>query len=1138
LPIGDDDEDSDDKISSKLKNFKKSSTESTASLDRIESNHDSKNTDVKNDVKQRSVVEKITIRDKISHRKLSWTTVNTLDIVEPLLRIVNSNHIVAGIFKEFLAPPKIDHDLMSASIQLYMESLIEFIPAVKKDESYSLFKTIRKMIKAPESIQLYGLLVHFVYWNLIHPTTRHAIKELKDNHCTTIHKGNHPSKSKSNRPSNGNNNWSLNNYGSTNKDFTNDHGGIEIDNDDDDVTEIFEDVDISSQLHERKKFKYEKLNELSVIHEDVAKQYLWNTSTNSINSLSDNIVSDNEQLNEDYNHLNNTTATTTNITTSNNKNNSIINNRNNLNVHISKDFSNSNSVGSYRNMNRSTNKAIGVMNNRGSNDVTTIQNDSNSIRTAESTEKNFLSTLSFAINDDNHEHHHDYKFHPSLSIDNNNRHQLGQNQYYHNASQDPSQNQGLRNQSSLKSMDSIDLTSINTVDTEESLSAFEKEQLFMQLEHCTVMLFNKMGKNRSSLVAGRQALISACHFIVDNILTTTYTWFASITNDDNDGRDDHKNKESIKISNVNPKKDDWSSHDSNRIDDNDNKRNKLSENKKRMVYLKELRKDSNLLKCITELNLRLRRLVHNGLSDIIDPARIYTSALLMNALKGPEQVHSIARHGCEKFYAVSVATKALLGGTKSSETRKFLEMGERNYTVLPGVEDRFIDKINYSDSLKHNNSMISNISKSKKINSTSRNISNNNHHNQHQYSNATNSGTINMNRQYVTATTSPTSTTAAAAVSIPIASKKSHRIYDIIRTTTTTPPPTTTTKTTVLPLTTALSTNNINQTKINNKNIKQVIHTNNSLRPSSHNTNTTTTNATINNNNNNNDDYNYNNNLLLYNVKSISISTAFKSLSKSVPSSPISNIKGRQFHHQNSMSSLEIQNILSDIDEVNIISNVDHTDKDNKLSDGNKNINDDDVKHRINDNFEKHQNNNSNNNNDNIINSNCNDNSNEVNTFDDNLKYRLRDTTGRLDFQNLFVCQPQNNFFPSMKTNYTINKTSSIDEHDKSNKSFTNHQRIDYIDSSHRHNHHLSSPMKPITTATMGDLNSITHNTSRDLNSITHNTSIDGHSITHNKSTQVRCFVDMILHHHHHHHHLYIGTINIESKDFIDGTHG
>ena len=273
MPIGDDDEDSDDKISSKLKNFKKSTAESTASLDRNESNHDSKNTDVKNDVKQRSVVEKITIRDKISHRKLSWTTVNTLDIVEPLLRIVNSNHIVAGIFKEFLAPPKIDHDLMSTSIQLYMESLIEFIPAVKKDESYSLFKTIRKMIKAPESIQLYGLLVHFVYWNLIHPTTRHAIKELKDNHSTTIRKGNHPSKSKSNRPSNGNNNWSLNNYGSSNKDFINDHGDIEIDNDDD-VTEIFEDVDISSQLHERKKFKYEKLNELSVIHEDLAKQYL------------------------------------------------------------------------------------------------------------------------------------------------------------------------------------------------------------------------------------------------------------------------------------------------------------------------------------------------------------------------------------------------------------------------------------------------------------------------------------------------------------------------------------------------------------------------------------------------------------------------------------------------------------------------------------------------------------------------------------------------------------------------------------------------------------------------------------------------------------------------------------------------
>ena len=126
LPIDDaDNEGNDDKIPSKLKNSINSTAGSTASADRNESNHDSKNKDAKNDVKQRSMIEKITIRDKISHRKLSWTTVNTLDIVEPLLRIINTNHIVAGIFKEFLTPPKIDHDLMSTSIQLYMELRIQ-----------------------------------------------------------------------------------------------------------------------------------------------------------------------------------------------------------------------------------------------------------------------------------------------------------------------------------------------------------------------------------------------------------------------------------------------------------------------------------------------------------------------------------------------------------------------------------------------------------------------------------------------------------------------------------------------------------------------------------------------------------------------------------------------------------------------------------------------------------------------------------------------------------------------------------------------------------------------------------------------------------------------------------------------------
>lgn len=96
----------------------------------------------------------------------------------------------------------------------------------------------------------------------------------------------------------------------------------------------------------------------------------------------------------------------------------------------------------------------------------------------------------------------------------------------------------------------------NTADTEASLSAHEKEQLFMQMETCLISLFKKVqfafacghwlmmkrqrmspvfllspltntfllcflqvGKKKVDLVTGRQALVTCCHFIVDEVLT-------------------------------------------------------------------------------------------------------------------------------------------------------------------------------------------------------------------------------------------------------------------------------------------------------------------------------------------------------------------------------------------------------------------------------------------------------------------------------------------------------------------------------------------------------------------------------------------------------------------------------------------
>jgi hypothetical protein len=122
---------------------------------------------------------------------------------------------------------------------------------------------------------------------------------------------------------------------------------------------------------------------------------------------------------------------------------------------------------------------------------------------------------------------------------------------------------------------------------------------------------------------------------------------------------------------------------------------------------------------IRKLNIRLRRLVHQGLADIIDPARcvcyiyleqfiyfiivgfifcltvfcpqyrLYTSSILLSSLTGKVESRNLANKGKARFYTTSVATKAVLGDTKSPSARKFLEQGRGVYSVLPGVVDTY-----------------------------------------------------------------------------------------------------------------------------------------------------------------------------------------------------------------------------------------------------------------------------------------------------------------------------------------------------------------------------------------------------------------------------------------------------------------
>jgi hypothetical protein len=116
--------------------------------------------------------------------------------------------------------------------------------------------------------------------------------------------------------------------------------------------------------------------------------------------------------------------------------------------------------------------------------------------------------------------------------------------------------------------------------SETSLGSDEKEALFVKLETCMSKLSKKMNFNYADTSIGQRAFVACCHFVCDEILKVKYKWFvleAAVSN--------LKNK------------------------------NEAEATKARAAYITS----QNLDYC----RMQLQRAVHECLSDVLDPTRIY-----------------------------------------------------------------------------------------------------------------------------------------------------------------------------------------------------------------------------------------------------------------------------------------------------------------------------------------------------------------------------------------------------------------------------------------------------------------------------------------------------------------------------------
>eukprot|EP01034_Spumella_vulgaris_P026246 gene26246-32791_t len=462
---------------------------------------------------------------------MSWSAAHTLDLLQPLVTVLRHHKRTAESFKTLLNAPVFEHDDLMAPVQMFVSSLVDYVPQVKNDATGKLFKSIRRLLTSDKCIRLFGLLCHFCYWNTIHPAARATVRLLRDTNPT-----------------------------------------------------IFETADLTAQFEDR---------------------------VNMSDVLMGNPSSQPSRIDL-------------------------------LQAHLRRIHANEGGAGS---------------------NAPFPLNGEEEAHPLGSIDELFLQEMSKQGGDDS-----------DLQLQQRRGHSAGLAIVAEDTfsdKEDDEEKDVRQYDKNSKPVESVklnprELQSICSVATEASLSAFEKEQLFMQLESCLISVFSKSGTKIAALVSSRQALISCAHFVVDDIFTTEYPWFSSLSDKSKEDEEeeeptDDKTKGAMR------------------------KMNKPPANTKPI-------QDPALTTSIRELNLRLRRLAHRSLSDIIDPSRLYTSSMLLTALVGNEAKFLTTNlMGRAKYYGTSVAIKAVLGDTTSYKARKFFQRADKLQTSLPGVVDPYAD---------------------------------------------------------------------------------------------------------------------------------------------------------------------------------------------------------------------------------------------------------------------------------------------------------------------------------------------------------------------------------------------------------------------------------------------------------------
>lgn len=107
-------------------------------------------------------------------RCVSWCTVYTLDFLHPMVDSLGIEEIKSKKFKSMLRPLSVGPQQVKIPVETFIVALVDYVPSILEDTSGRLYTKLSYFLKSDSCVRLYGLLSHFIYWNIIHPCVRRA----------------------------------------------------------------------------------------------------------------------------------------------------------------------------------------------------------------------------------------------------------------------------------------------------------------------------------------------------------------------------------------------------------------------------------------------------------------------------------------------------------------------------------------------------------------------------------------------------------------------------------------------------------------------------------------------------------------------------------------------------------------------------------------------------------------------------------------------------------------------------------------------------------------------------------------------------------------------------------------------------